>query len=140
MKKTTLILAISVLAGAADLMTGICLVLAPGFTLRLMGVEVDPAALVFIRYIGAFVLGVGGSYLAGIVPAIRASDWSPLRTVWLVTAWIRLVICLFTGCSILTGSLGPAWISVPLTDGFLALLQGGWLLIGPWPDREDGNL
>ena len=138
MKKTTLVLAISILAGAADLMTGICLMLAPGFTLLMMGVDVDPASLVFIRYIGAFVFAVGSSYLAGILPAVRSADWSPLRMVWLLTAWIRLVICLFTSFSIMSGNLEPAWISVPLTDGLLALLQGGWLLFGPWPSREGG--
>ena len=140
MKKTTLILTISILAGAADLMTGICLMLVPSFTLGMMKVEVDPASLVYIRYIGAFVFAVGSSYLAGILPAVRSSDWSPLRMVWLLTAWIRLVICLFTGINIMSGSLEPAWISVPLTDGFLALLQGGWLLLGTWPNREGGGV
>jgi len=131
--KGKIVVLISLCAGVADALTGLFLMLAPEFTLGLMGLEPLGYSLVLIRYIGGFVLAVGTAYAFGLVPAWKRGDWQELRTIWKVTAWIRLIVCLFTSAAIASGALESAWISVPLTDGSLALLQGGALLLGLWP-------
>jgi len=78
----------------SDTLTGASLIIAPAFTLRSMGIVIDDASLVYIRYIGAFVLGVG-----------------------LSCAYGALVL-------ILRGALAPGWSGVAVFDGFCALIQG----------------
>ena len=125
--------AYSACAGLADASTGLMLLWKPTLTLSLMGAGAPADGEVFIRYIGAFVLGVGLSYFVGLWPALRRGEWDELRAVWKLTALVRLVVCLFTTSAILAGALGPGWISVPLTDGTLAAVQAAWLLAGRWP-------
>jgi len=130
--KGKLVLWISMAAGGADSLTGLLLLTAPSITLRLMGVQ-PPGDLVFIRYIGCFVLAVGSGYGFGLLSVLRRGQWEELRVVWKFTAWVRLLVCLFTTSAIAGHALAPAWFSVPLTDGCLALLQGAFLVAGIWP-------
>lgn len=106
-----------------DLGTGLALVAAPAFTLGLMFVPTpEPAALVYVRFVGAFVAAVGASYLWALLePAAR------LRTVFGATILFRLSAGIFTLAAVLLGALAPAWLSVSATDLGLVVLQA-WLL------------
>ena len=119
-------------AGACDATTGLLLMVAPAWTLSLMGVQHGPQPLAFASFIGAFVFSVGAAYLyAARLPrdVAHAPDW---QTVWMLTALTRTVVALFLAWQMILGHLELAWISVALTDGALALLQWtglrkGWL-------------
>lgn len=114
---------LAALAGAMDLGAGLSLVFLPGLALRLMGV--DPLAgdgLVFLRFVGAFVAAVGSTYLWALLrPRER------LRVVLGATLFFRAAAGSYSLFAITTGSLAPAWASVPATDFALVGLQC-WLL------------
>lgn len=129
-----LIKAITLLLGLMDTATGMLLVLSPQATLRLMAIDVVYTDWVFIRFVGAFVLAVGSTYLLGLLSVIRGNNWQELRQVWKMTAWIRAIICLFTTGSIAAGWLDPSWAGVPLTDGMVAAAQIYWLSRRPFPN------
>ena len=111
-------------AGGLDLCTGLGLVAAPAQVLGLMGVAVPgPEALVFLRWVGAFVSAVGFSYLW----ALGRRDVSLLRHTLELTIWFRLAVGLYSAWAIATGRLPAVWVSVPITDFTLAAAQA-WLL------------
>ena len=109
--------------GALDFGTGLGLVAAPAWTLLLMGVPVPSGeALLFVRFVGAFVWAVGASYLwATMEPATR------LRTVLGATIWFRVAAGAFTGAAVSHGNLAPGWLAVTATDWALVAAQL-WLL------------
>ena len=112
-----------ILAGLCDGSTGPLLVFAPVFTLKLMGVAVIPEDPAFIRFIGAFVGAVGFTYLFPFLFA-RGEARDRLLTGVLTSATIiRISIASFTTVAIATGLLDKTWISVPLSDAFLAACQ-----------------
>lgn len=110
-------------AGAMDFATGVGLIAAPAWTLARMGVAAPVAeALIFVRFVGAFVGAVGAMYLwAAARPRER------LRALFAFTLWPRAAAGAFTGVAVLAGALSPAWLSVTLTDGALVVAQL-WLL------------
>ncbi len=111
-------------AGTLDFGTGLGLILDPGLTLRLMFVPV-PAddALVYVRFVGAFVGAVGASYLL----ALLRGGAERLREVFASTTIFRLAAGLFTGLAVATGHLALPWLIVTATD--LTLVAGQqWLL------------
>lgn len=110
-------------AGAMDFSTGLGLVAAPAWTLVLMGVPVPGGeALLFVRFVGAFVWAVGASYLwASAAPARR------LRVVFGATIWFRVAAGAFTGAAVGHGDLAPGWLAVTATDWALVGAQL-WLL------------
>lgn len=111
-------------AGGLDLATGLGLVVAPAFVLGLMGAAAPgPEALVYLRWIGAFVAAVGFSYLW----ALGRRDVALLRHTLELTIWFRLAAGLYSAWAIATGRLPVIWASVPATDFALAAAQG-WLL------------
>lgn len=134
-RKTLFSLLIALTAGTMDSLTGLLLWLVPGKTLSLMMIEPPAGQLVYIQFIGAFVLGVGSLYLWAGGRALLAGDWGFLRHVFLGTAWIRLVIFLFGSISIASGGLELTWISVPVTDAAVAILQLAWVRKGGMPDE-----
>ncbi len=104
----------------------------PQMVLKLMGVSaVGVEALVLVRFVGAFVFSVGCLYLFALMPVLVANLWGWVSGVLSVTAWVRAVICCFTCVAIASGALGPAWCSVPVSDGFLALVQV-WVIWKGW--------
>ena len=123
------------LAGLGDTATGILLILAPGWTLTLMGIHTLPHPVAYGSFVGVFVLGVGLSYLSITrLPrdAAHAARW---QTVWGLTALIRSLVALWLTVEILTGRMEPAWVTVALSDAAMALVQWiglgrGWLNFG----------
>lgn len=116
-------------AGLMDAATGGLLMTEPKWTLALMSVApVVSEALVYIRFIGAFVFGVGMLYLFALVPVVLVGRWWSVRGVLLVTSWLRGVIFVFGMVVITSGALGVDWLTVPLTDGLLAVAQL-WVLL-----------
>lgn len=124
MKPRILLFAYQLLTGASDTSTGVLLLAAPAFTLRLMRLHpADPAALPLLSYIGAFVLSVGVACLYGAVLTTRPHFAAKLEVVWLLTAITRASVALFVASSVFTGALEHGWITVALSDGGFALLQ-----------------
>lgn len=122
-----------VAAGGSDVSTGILLLFAPMWTLRLLHIAHPPAPIAFAQFIGAFVLSVGLSYLwiaaAWPLGAETAAMW---RTQWTLTALTRGCVAAFLLVAIATGGMEPAWGAVAASDGAMAALQWfglarGWL-------------
>jgi hypothetical protein len=124
MKTRSLILIYHFIAGLSDTATGLLLLFAPAFTLRLMGVTETPHPLFYARYIGVFVLSVGATYL--LIPAVLrnapdASTW--WRAQWAITAFIRSFVALFVLSQIAFGVMESAWLAVVFTDATYAAIQ-----------------
>lgn len=113
-------------AGTMDLATGLGLGFISAITLGLMGVPLPAGdALVFLRWVGAFVAAVGATYLWG------ALHWRRLlRPVLELTLGFRFAAGGFSAVAIACGWLSPAWMSVPVTDLLLVGVQGFLLVKG----------
>lgn len=134
-KERTLI-ALCLFAGTMDAVSGALLMLWPEGALRMMSVPAVAAeALVFNRFIGAFVFSVGCLYLFSLLPVLVMRRWHWVWGVLAATAWLRAVICVFTSIAIASGALSAAWWTVPVTDGVLALVQT-WILLKGWVRRN----
>ena len=115
---------LAALAGTLDFFTGLGLVFAPGWTLRAMGASpVAPEALVFLRFVGAFVGAVGLVYLV----ALLRRNPRDLRVMLGMTIIFRLAAGSYSATAVACGWLEPVWLGVPATDFFLAVVQA-WLL------------
>jgi hypothetical protein len=121
------------IAGLCDTGTGLLLIVAPASTLRLMGLTIIPQPVVFVRYIGVFVLSVGLTYVwaAAFWPLTSHAHigWS---TQWKITALVRTLVAVFVVGQIASSALEIRWISVALSDGAFAMIQWfglrkGWL-------------
>ena len=111
-------------AGGLDCCTGLGLVFAPALALRLMGAApIGTEALVYLRWIGAFVGAVGFSYLW----SLWRSEVALLRAARELTIWFRLAAGGYSAWAVATGTLPLIWVSVPVTDFALAAAQT-WLL------------
>ncbi|WP_415911155.1 hypothetical protein [Oleiharenicola sp. Vm1] len=111
-------------AGALDFGTGLGLVAAPGLMLQLMGAGALAAEpTIYLRWIGAFVAAVGFNYLW----ALWRRDVALLRHVLELTIFFRLAAGAYSAWAVASGALPLAWVSVPLTDFFLAATQT-WLV------------
>jgi hypothetical protein len=132
--KRNLLLAYQLLAGLSDASTGLLLLFAPLLTLHLMGLHAEPLTLVYLSYIGAFVLSTGLACLYGarLVQRRSAAVLPKLETVWILTSITRACVALFVISSVATHRLESGWITVAASDGVLALFQliglaKGWL-------------
>lgn len=111
-------------AGALDFCTGLGLVFVPGLMLKLMGAGALAAEpTIYLRWVGAFVCAVGFSYLW----ALWRRDVALLRHVLELTIFFRLAAGAYSAWAVASGVLPIAWVSVPLTDFFLAATQA-WLV------------
>ena len=119
----TVLLAYQLLTGLSDACTGALLIVAPAFALGLMRVDVPTDSLIYISYIGSFVLAVGLCCLYGARLVIRRDPRRQLATVWLLTALIRLSVAVFVAVQVSTGTLSLRWISVAGFDGLCFLIQ-----------------
>jgi hypothetical protein len=122
------------LTGLSDTSTGILLIADPALTLHLMGLSSGGGSLLYLSFVGVFVLSVGvaclyGAWLAGLpVFAFR------LREVWILTGIARGFVAIFLLFQMLRGELEPGWSSAAVSDGLFALiqivgLQRGWLTV-----------
>jgi hypothetical protein len=121
------------LAGLCDSGTGLLLLVAPSWTLGLMGLSVIPQPVAFVRYIGVFVLSVGLTYLwAAVAWPLSAHAHIGWSAQWTITALIRTLVAIFVLWQVLAGTMESKWITVALSDGTFAIIQWtglrqGWL-------------
>ena len=120
------------LTGFSDASTGVLLLAAPGLALRLMYLSAPSDALIYISFVGAFVLSVGLACLYGGLLAYRRSSRAKLEIVWLLTAFTRASVATFVIGQVLASTLEAGWITVAAADGACVLIQGiglrrGWL-------------
>lgn len=117
--------AFAVAVGLCDAATGLALVAAPLWTLRQMGIAAMPAEPVYLRWIGAFVLAVGLSYLYPFRlrggGSVRLGE--RIATVFEITTLARALVALVAGGAIAAGLLERAWLGVPLFDAAVAAAQ-----------------
>jgi hypothetical protein len=118
--------------GLADAATGAVLVAAPLPALALLRISPLPSEPVYLRWIGAFVLAVGASYLYPF--ALRdggeARRRARLAVVFETTALARGAVALVAGGALAAGALDPSWLGVPLFDAAVAGIQLEWLRRG----------
>ena len=116
MNRPQLILLFHYGTGLMDALTGLCLIIAPAWTLGMMKVAPRPDAPELVSYIGVFVLAVGaGHFLAGRFPTDEVSRerW---KTVWKMSSLVRFCVAIFVLSQVLSGRLECAWLSVTATD------------------------
>ena len=118
--------------GLSDTMTGALLITAPEFTLALMRLRAPADALVYISFIGSFVLSVGLSCLYGAYVMMRRGSPCKLEIIWLLTAITRASVAIFVITQILAQTLEAGWLTVAITDSACVLIQAiglrkGWL-------------
>lgn len=123
MKARTSFTIFQLIAGAGDATTGLFLLLAPSFTLRLMGISRTTGDLIFVSFIGAFVFAVGLSYLIYIRVPRNELEIAGLRAVWLLTGMERLCVALFITIAFASSRLEPAWLTVSIFDLVFAAFQ-----------------
>lgn len=131
MKKITILKWWSVGTGAMDAVTGLLLIVAPLLVLQLLGIApLANEALVFLNWIGVFVMAVGMSY--GLALTGRARG----EAVWMFTGLVRAMVAIFLISKVLFGALEPAWLLVAAGDGIVAAVQGAILLAGWWKEES----
>ena len=112
-----------------DTVTGLLLITAPLLVLRLLGIApLLPEALIFLNWVGVFVLAVGLSY--GLVFTGRARG----ESVWIFTGMVRILVAIFLSIRVISGAMEPAWLLVAVSDGFVAAGQCAVLLAGWWKE------
>jgi hypothetical protein len=126
------LLTYQLVAGFSDTSTGALLIVAPLFTLRMMGLVVPREATPFLSFIGAFVFAVGLAYLYGALLVRRTRGVLQLEAVWIMTAMIRTSVAVFILAAVFNRSLSTGWLSIAIFDGACALIQArglrrGWL-------------
>ena len=129
----TALFAYQLLIGLSDTMTGALLIVAPQLTLRLMHLTAPADALVYLSFIGAFVMAVGLSCLCGAYLTWCDGCKNNLEMVWLLTAILRASVAVFVTTQVIAGALEAGWIAVALFDGACVLIQAiglrkGWLI------------
>ena len=126
MNKRQIILGWSAAVGLMDALTGVLLVVAPAWVVRLLGMEPPGGeALVYLAWIGVFVGAVGLSYVRVWL------DGQGGRTVWWFTAWVRGLVGLFVWVRIAAGDLAVMWAVVAVADWSVAAVQV-WVLRARW--------
>lgn len=129
MKKIVILQCWSVGTGAMDAVTGLLLIVAPVLVLRLLGIAPLPGeALLFLSWVGVFVLAVGLSY--GLALTGRARG----EAVWMFTGLVRALVAVFLTTKVLSCTLEPTWLLVAAGDGVVAVVQGAILLAGWWKE------
>lgn len=119
----SILLAYQLLAGGSDTTTGALLLIAPAAPLRLMQLHAPDGAMVYVSFVGSYVLAVGLSYLYGAYLVACNGCRRRLETVWLLTAISRTSVAVFVISQVLTRTLETRWLTVAATDGTLVLVQ-----------------
>jgi hypothetical protein len=119
----------SIGVGSMDALTGLLLILFPALVLDLLKIRhPSPDALVFLSWIGVFVMAVGLSY--GLALGKRGRG----EAVWMFTSMVRILVAVFLTFRILDGSLQKQWALVALADAAVALVQMAALRAGWWKE------
>ena len=119
MNKLTFLKFWSVAVGSMDALTGLLLIFVPALVLQMLKIDQPSAdAMVFISWIGVFVMSVGLSY--GLALGGRRSRG---EAVWMFTSLVRIMVAVFLTTKILGGSLQMAWMLVAAADASVALVQ-----------------
>lgn len=127
MKKSAILKWWSVGAGSMDAVTGLLLIAAPQWVLRMLGIaSLAEESLLFLSWVGVFVLGVGLSY--GLALTGRARG----EAVWMFTGLVRVLVAVFLIEKVLSCEMESAWLLVAAGDGVVAVAQGAILLAGWW--------
>jgi hypothetical protein len=122
-RRQNIIVALSLVAGGGDFVTGLLLVFIPGWTLARMGVPLV-FELVFLRFVGVFVACVGASYCFGLLVWWLGGSHRRLRFAWEFTILFRVAVGAFVAAQIVGGGLLWQWSSVTVVDWSWALAQG----------------
>lgn len=118
----------SLAVGSMDAITGMLLMVMPGWVLSILHISpVTADAEIFLRWIGVFVCGVGASY--GLAAWGRAAAG---EAVWIITAAIRLMVALFLVVQVRVGTMEAAWLMVAVSDGLVGLIQVAGVWLGWW--------
>ena len=128
MNKTCFLKFWSVAVGSMDALTGLLLIFVPSLVLRLLRIDApSPEAMVYLSWIGVFVMAVGLSYAFALGERRGAGE-----VVWLFTALVRMLVAMFLVVKITQGSLAAAWAVVAMSDGVVASVQMVILRKGWW--------
>ncbi len=119
----TILLAYQILIGLSDTATGLLLVVAPAFTLGLMGLHPPVDTLPFQSFIGAFVLSVGLACFYGASLMLKRESPCRVEAIWQLTALTRGCVALFVFAAVLGHTLEPGWLTVGISDGACVLFQ-----------------
>jgi hypothetical protein len=109
---------VAVAIGLGDALTGIALLLVPGLVLRGLGLPAT-SEIVWLRFVGAFVLGVG---VATVEPAVLGA-MRRLPGALSATATVRIAVSATLALLVLEGALPAAWVLVAAWDALAALIQ-----------------
>lgn len=122
----------SLAVGAMDACTGLLLIFIPAQVMAMLHIEgVAPEAMVFLSWVGVFVLAVGLSYGFALV---GRRGWGEVT--WLITATVRTLVALFISSRILSGALEATWATVALCDALVAAVQFVILRKAWWREVE----
>jgi hypothetical protein len=126
------LLGYQLLTGISDSLTGALLIVAPAFALQVMHLRTPSDALIYISFIGAFVLSVGLACLYGALLASHSGSRSRLEIVWLLTAFTRAGVAIFVIGQVLANTLEVGWSMIAIFDGACVVIQAiglrkGWL-------------
>ncbi|MBC8126933.1 MAG: hypothetical protein H8M99_07300 [Gloeobacteraceae cyanobacterium ES-bin-144] len=119
----------SIIIGVMEVLTGLIFILAPGSVLRLLKVEFpSQEALVFLSWIGVFIMAVGLSY--GLALRHRARG----ETVWAFTSLVSIMIVVFLTWHILDETMRREWAVLVMIHATVALVQVSILRAKWWKD------
>jgi hypothetical protein len=117
----------SIAVGSMDALTGFLLILSPGGVLQLLKIDVpSPDAMIYLSWIGIFVMAVGLSY--GL--ALGKRGWG--EAVWMFTSLVRILVAVFLTVRILDETMPKAWLLVAISDAMVALTQMAVLRANWW--------
>ena len=109
----------SVAVGSMDALTGFLLIVAPASVLGLLKIETPSAdALVYLSWIGVFVMSVGLSYALALGKHRGSGE-----AVWAFTSIVRMLVAAFLTAKVVGHSLESGWILVAVSDATVAAVQ-----------------
>ena len=127
MTKTAFLKYWSLAVGTMDVLIGLLLVFFPALMLQMLKIEPPSAdGLVFVSWIGVFVISVGLSY--GLAFGRRGHG----EAVWIFSSVVCLLSAVFLTTRILGESMPGSWTLVAVACALVALVQIVFLRAGWW--------
>ncbi len=127
MTKTAFLKYWSLAVGTMDVLLGLLLVFSPALMLRMLKIEPPSAdGLVFVSWIGVFVISVGLSY--GLTFGRRGHG----EAVWIFSSGGCLLTAVFLTTRILGESMPGSWTLIAVACALVALVQIALLRAGWW--------